>query len=607
MDRSWNGTGVKSGGVLAFTLTLVRPYWKWLVGVLLAMLIETAMSLASPWPLKIVLDSVFDSRPLPGLLTQLLGNSPDRFAILNATVGATVVIALLQAAGAYVNEYYSAGIGQRIAHDLRQSVYAHLQRLSMSYYDRQQIGPLISTITDDINAVQDFASTSLLDILIDSLTIMGMLAVMFSLNWRFTLVALAVTPPLAFFVYRLRVVVKTATHDVRRRQSELLSIVQEGLGSIRVVKAFAQGAFERERLGAKSLESVEAALHARRVRSLIGPMVTALVALGTAAVLWFGAHLVLTNAMTAGALVVFLTYLGKLFRPIQELARASTNIAQAAVGLERVRAVLDADERLPRSPQARTLDTINGRVEFRHVNFGYDPDRLVLRDVSFTAESGQLIGLVGPSGSGKSTLVSLLPRFYDPQSGSVSIDGHDIRDFTIRSLRRQIGFVLQETQLFYASVSQNIAYGKPDATREEIIGAARLAQAHDFIEALPKGYETVVGQGGMTLSGGQRQRLGIARAMLRDSRIVILDEPSSGLDKESERLVFEGLRNLLQGRTTFVIAHHLATIRKADCILVLDHGRIVERGTHDQLVALDGLYARLQQIEGPAATQSLKP
>ena len=341
--------------MIRFAVGLVRPYWRWLLIVLAAMLVDTAMGLASPWPLKIVLDSVFDSKPMPPAFAWLAGGDADRLAHLNVAVVSTIVIALLQAGSAYLNAYYTVSIGQWIAHDLRRSVYAHLQRLSMSYYDKQQVGPLISTITDDINAVQDFASTSLLDILIDVLTIAGMLAVMFSLNWRFTLVALAVTPLLAVFVFRLRSVVKQATRDVRRRQSEIVSIVQEGLGAIRVVKAFAQGGFERRRLDAKSVESVEAALYARRVRSLLGPVVTGLVALGTAAVLWFGARLVLEGAMTAGALFVFMTYLGKLFRPIQDLARASTSIAQAAVGLERVKAVLDADERLPRSPHARAL------------------------------------------------------------------------------------------------------------------------------------------------------------------------------------------------------------------------------------------------------------
>jgi subfamily B ATP-binding cassette protein MsbA len=592
-----------SSSMLRFSLRLVRPYWKWLVIVVVAMLVETAMGLASPWPLKIVLDSVFDGNPLPPAVAAIAGGPLDRFAALNVAVVATVVIALLQSASAYLNAYYTVSIGQWIAHDLRHSVYAHLQRLSLSYYDKQQVGPLISTITDDINAVQDFASTSLLDIVIDGLTIAGMLAVMFTLNWRFTIVALAVVPLIVLFAVRLRGVVKQATRDLRQKQSEIVTIVQEGLGAIRVVKAFAQGRFERARLDAKSVESVEAALYARRVRSLLGPVVTGVVAIGTAAVLWFGARQVLAGAMTAGALVVFMTYLGKLFRPIQDLAKASTNIAQAAVGLERVMAVLDADERLPRAAHPIALDRADGRVEFRGVTFGYDPTRPVLTDLSFVVEPGQLVGLVGPSGSGKSTLVSLIPRFYDANAGAVLIDGHDVRDLRIGSLRRQIGFVLQETQLFYAPIWQNISYGQPDATREQIIRAAELAQAHAFIEQLPNGYDTIVGPGGLALSGGQKQRLGIARAIVREASIVILDEPSSGLDAESERLVFEGLDRLLAGKTTFVIAHRLSTIRNADVIFVLDRGRIVERGRHDALVAQGGLYAELQRLQQTDGTR----
>ena len=576
--------------VTAFALQLVRPYWKWLLIVLAAMVIETATSLASPWPLKVILDSVFDSRPLPPVISALIGGRSDPLTLLNIAAGATVLIALLQAVSAYLGAFYAVSIGQWIAHDLRQSVYAHLMRLSMSYYDRQQVGPLISTITDDINAVQDFASTSLLDLVMDSITVVGMLAIMFTLNWRFTLVALGATPLLIVFVYRLRSVIRDATHDVRKRQSEVVSIVHEGLGSIRVVKAFARGAFERQRLEAKSRESVEAALYARRVRSLLGPVVTTFVAFGTAGVLWFGAREVLAGVMTAGALVVFVTYLGRLFRPIQAVARASTNIAQAAVGIERVRLVLDADDRLPRAANPKRLETVTGRVEFRDVTFGYDPARPVLKNISFQAEPGQLVALVGASGSGKSTLVGLIPRFYDPTSGSVLIDGEDVRTVSIRSLRRQIAFVLQETQLFHAPAWQNIAYGKPDATREEIVAAARVAQAHDFLEALPEGYDTVIGPGGLTLSGGQRQRVGIARAMIRDARILIMDEPTSSLDPESERLVFEGFARLVKGRTTFVIAHNVSTVQNADCILVMDDGRIVDRGTHAELVARNRLY-----------------
>ncbi len=581
--------------MLKFSLRLVKPYGKQLILVFVALLVQTAARLLAPWPLKVVLDSVIESHALPKGLAALLPVGFDRITILWAAVLATIVFALLEAASSYLNAVSTATIGQWVAHDLRQRVYAHLQRLSMSYYDRQQVGPLISTITDDIKAVQDFASSSLLTIVVDVLTLLGILGVMFSLNWNFTLVALSVTPLVALFAYRLRFVVRSATREVRRRQSEIVGIVEEGLTAMRVVKAFAQGRFERQRLDAKSLETLEASLRARKVRALLPPILTLVVAVGTGGVLWFGTRLVLEGAMTAGALVVFLAYLARLFAPIQGLAKASTDVAQAAVGLERVRAILDTDERLVRSPHARPLVDVEGRVEFKNVNFAHRPGRPVLRDVSFRVEPGQLVGLVGPSGSGKTTLVSLIPRFYDPTSGVVTIDGTDVREFTIRSLRRKIGFVLQDTQLFYAPLWQNIAYGRVDATKEEIVNAARLAHADEFIQDLPEGYDTMVGQGGVALSGGQRQRIGIARALILDAPIMILDEHSSGLDAESEKLVFEALNRLRTGRTTFVIAHRLATVKSSDLILVLEAGSIVERGTHEELVARGGLYSVLQR------------
>ncbi len=576
-----------------FLWDLITPYRGSLGVVAFALLVQTAARLASPWPMKVVLDSVFGGLPLPDFLVPLLGAAPSPLAMLNVAVAVTIAVGVIEAAGSYAGAYYTASVGQWLAHDLRQMLYAHLQRLSLSFHERRQVGPLISTITDDVRAVQDFASQSLVTMVVDMLTIVGVLAVMLSVNWNFTLIALSVTPLLALFVYRLRHLLRASTHDVRRRQSEIVSIVQEGLTAIRVVKAFAQGQFERQRLDAKSLESVEAGLRARRLRALLPSMVTVLVAAGTAAVLWFGGRLVLEQQMTAGALVVFLTYLARLFTPIQALARTSTQVAQASVGLERVREVLAADERLVRAPNAHVLTRVDGAVEFRHVNFGYVPDRLVLHDISIVVAPGQMIGLVGRSGSGKSTLASLIPRFYDPTSGQVLVDGIDVRQVSARSLRRHIAMVLQETQLFHAPIWQNIAYGSPDATMDDVIEAARQAHAHAFIETLPDGYDTIVGQGGTSLSGGQRQRIGIARAMIRKAPIVVLDEPTSGLDAESEALVFDAFDRLLADRTAFVIAHRLATIRRADQILVLDQGRIVERGTHDELSRAGGLYALL--------------
>jgi subfamily B ATP-binding cassette protein MsbA len=585
--------------MITFIIRIVRPYWKPLVVVLVAMIVETLMSLAAPWPLKLVLDYAIGSHPLPVWLSDIQGSllGSGKNAVLHFAVIAVVTIAVVDGVSSYIDSYFTTSIGQWVAHDLRRIVYDHLHRLSLSFYDRHETGSLISTITEDIDAVQSFASSSLLDILIDVLTVIGMIGVMFYLEWDFTLVALSITPLLGLFVYRFKHVVKKASREVRKKQSEIVSVVQEGLTSIRVVQAFARGEYEEERLKQKSLESVAAAMRARRVKSLLPPVVGVVVSTGTALVLLYGTRLVLAGEMTAGSLVVFLAYLSKLFKPIQDLAKMTNTVAQAAVGLERIKTILDTDERTPELPDAQVARNITGRIEFCNVSFGYDPSRPILNDLSFHISSGQMVGIVGPTGGGKSTIASLIARFYDPVSGQVKLDGRDVRSFKLKSLRDQISFVLQETQLFRAPIWQNIVYGKPYATREEIIRAARLANAHEFIEQMEKGYDTMVGERGLTLSGGQRQRIGIARAVIRDTPLLILDEPTSGLDAESEKLVFDALERLIKGKTAVIIAHRLASICNADVILVVKDGAIAESGKHADLVARGGLYAKLHEIQ----------
>jgi ABC-type multidrug transport system fused ATPase/permease subunit len=583
----------------AFVLELMRPYRSQLTIVFASMLVQTGVSLAAPWPIKVIIDNVVGDHRLAGWLAWVhdLPMAQSKMGLAGLAALTVIALAVIGAVASYIENYYTESVGQWVAHDLRVRVYDHLHRLSLTFYDHQQTGPLLSTITDDVATVQDFASSSTLGILVDLFTIVGMVAIMFSLNWDFALIAVGVTPVLLLFVMRFKRVVKEATREVRRRQSNIVAVVQQGLESVRVIKAFGRRDLEEERMDEASRASVGAALKARQIKAVLSPVVTVVVAFCVAIVVWRGAALILAGTMTIGALTVFLAYLSKFFKPVQDLAKMTNTIAQTSVGLERIRKLLDTDTMIAERPSAKPLATCKGAITFEHVAFGYDETTPVLRDVSVDIAAGQLVGIVGTTGGGKSTIVSLIPRFYDPQKGRILIDGVDLRDVELASLRRHISFVLQETVLFQGTVGENIAYGRPDATQAQIEAAARLANADEFIARMPHGYATAVGERGLTLSGGQRQRIGIARAVIRDTPILILDEPTAALDSESERLVIEGLERLMKGRTVITIAHRLSTIRDANKIIVLKDGLVAEQGTHEQLLELNGVYAELHHVQ----------
>src|SRR3989440_4666843 len=578
---------------------LLRPYWRQLAVAFVAILAESATDLLEPWPLKIVFDYVFGSKQVPGWMADLLNRTTglDRVAVLNFAAAAVILIAAVSAVSTYAEKYLTTSVGQRVMHDLRLTLYNHIQRLSLSFFAEQKTGDLIVRMTSDIDAVQDFVSSALLGILVNCLTLLGMLGVMFYLDWRFTLISLSVAPALFLVVYSYTRRIKTNARAVKKKEGEIASVVQESLTSVRLIKAFAREDYESRRLDEKSLESVEMALLARSVKAKLSPFVELIVAAGTCLVLWYGARLVLSGQISPGALIVFILYLGKMYKPMRDLSKMTDTVSKASVGFERIREVLRTESRVRDLPGARRAPAFKGRVEFEHVSFSYDSEHPVLRDVNLSVEPGQFIALVGPTGGGKTTLISLIPRFYDPTSGRVKIDGMDIRSFTLKSLRDQISYVLQETYLFRATAWENIAYGKPSASRAEIVRAARLANAHEFIVRLPEGYDTVIGERGETLSGGQRQRITIARANIRVTPLLMLDKPSSGLDAESEELVFEALGRLMEGKTSVVIAHRLATVMRARRIYAVEDGSIVESGTHDELLARGGLYSRLYEIQ----------
>jgi ATP-binding cassette, subfamily B, bacterial len=577
---------------------LLRPHWKTMSLALVAVLGETATDLLEPWPLKIVVDNLLQSKPLPSWLAGIVSHlGQDKLAVLNFAVVSVAVIAIIGAISSYTEKYLTTSVGQWVMHDLRRTLYQHIHHLSLAEHDEKRTGDLISRVTSDIEAVQDFIATALLGILVDALTIAGMVAWMFYHNARFALIALSIVPALFLVVFFFTKRIKKASRAVRQKEGELANIVQEVFTSIRVVKAFAREDYEQERFEKQSLENVDTALQARSLKARLSPTVEVLAAVGTCLVLGYGARMALAGQLSPGDLILYLAYLSKMYKPMRDLSKMGDTISKATVSYERIQEVLNAVSRVRDLPRARRAPAFKGRVEFDRVSFSYSPDNPILKDMSFQIEPGQVAAFVGPSGAGKSTIMSLIPRFYDPTSGQVKVDGSDIRGYKLRSLREQMSFVLQDTVLFRVPIWQNIAYGKPEAQRAEIMRAAELANAHEFIEKMPDGYDTMVGERGVSLSGGQRQRIAIARAIIRNTPILLLDEPTSGLDAESEQAVFEALGRLMKGKTSIVIAHHLATIQKADVIFVVKDFQLAERGTHAELLAAGGIYAELYGLQ----------
>jgi ATP-binding cassette subfamily B protein len=584
---------------------LARTHWQALTLALIAVLGETIADILEPWPVKVVIDNVLQHKRLPARIEAIVSLFPaNAYSTLNFAIAGVVAIALIGAISSYSEKFLTTSVAQWVAHDLRRMVYQRIQRLSLAEHGESRTGDLLTRVTSDIDAVQDFITSALLGIVISVLTLVGMLAVMFYMNWRFTLIGLSVAPVMFLFVYVYTKRIKKATRLVKKREGELMSGVAEKLTSIQVVQAFAREDYEDQRFDWESRQNVWAGLRARSMKARLSPMVDLLVAVGTCLVLGYGARLVLNGGFTTGQLVIFIFYLGKTYKPMKDLSRMTNTVSKAMISFERIQELLDMESRVRDLPHARPAERFAGAIEFEHVTFSYDGQNPVLNNVSLRIEPGQVAAIVGPSGTGKTTIAGLIPRFYDPQAGRILIDGHDIREFTLKSLRDQVSFVLQDTLLFRGTIWENIAYGKPDAEIEDTVRAAEQANAHEFIVKMPDSYATMVGERGATLSGGQRRRIAIARAIVRDTPILILDEPTSGLDAASEQYVTEALERLMKGRTSIVIAHHLNTVRNADVIFVIKDAEVVERGTYEELLARGGVFAALHTIQAAGTGRS---
>ena len=577
-----------------WALGYLRQEWRALVVGSTFMVARAGVLLAVPWPLKFIIDNVIFQRRLShGLVGILPDPIVHRMLLLDLMALAIVALGVSNGLLGYFGNRVFLDTGQRVVFRIRFDLFSHLQRLSLPFHRKNRGGEVMTRLTGDVNQLQDFVAAIGIDILPNALTVMGMAAVMMAIEPRFALIALIAAPMLVFIARSYTSRVREALRKVRRHEGMLAGVTQEILGAIQVVQAFGREEHEDRRFAEHAGESLNASLEANAVQARSGPTMNMAVAVATGLLSWYGAVCVMRGVLSPGDLLIFLAYLRGMASPARQIAKTGRVIGRAVVAFERIGEYRAERPSIIDPPHAQTPRSRVWLVEFRQVNFAYRPDQPVLHDISFNLEVGRTAALVGATGSGKSTIASLIPRFYDPTGGMISINGVDLRALPLDYVRREVALVLQEPMLFQASIWENIAYGREGAGRDEAIDAARAVGVEEIIARLPDGFDTVVNERGQSLSGGQRQCVSIARAMLRDARIVILDEPSSSLDPYSEKQIMGALARLADQRAALVIAHRLTTVMNADEILVLDRGRIVERGAHDGLLDTGGIYASL--------------
>lgn len=599
---------MRTGGGRRWLGAYLRPQWRGLAGGAAVMGARAGVLVLLPWPLKFIVDNVIFHRPLESWLTTVLPDPVShRFALLNVLGAAMLLLGLLDAVLVYLGNRLFLSNSQRIGAAIRRDFFAHLQRLSLDFHRRHMSGELVSRIGGDVKAVQDLIVAVGIDLLPHLLTIGGMLAVMLTMNWRYGLMTLAAAPLLAFVARHFAGRIRGAVRKLRKCEGFQGGATQETLGNIQLVHAFAREEHEDLRFAERARATLEAGLLAGRIQAGFAPAMNLIIAVATGVIAWYGAVLVIRGTLTAGDLLVFLAYLRGVAAPARQLAKAGRVFGRASVAMERIDEYWREQASIADAPNAVTPTQCRGHMELRAVSFGYRPDQCVLSDISLTLERGKTVALVGATGSGKSTVAGLLARFQDPTLGQVLLDGRDLREIRLRYLRTRVALVPQEPMLFQASIWMNIAYGRDGAGRDEAIGAAVAAGIDDMIEGLAEGYDTIVGERGLTLSGGQRQCIAIARAMLSEAVVVILDEPSSSLDALTEQRLMRALRLLAKDRAALMIAHRLTSVACADLILVLDRGRIVQRGSHAQLAAQGGVYGNLWRASGsPEVPASLR-